>query len=112
MLNFGRWTGVTYSVVAVINTVIQTYTHFLAGFEEGDVFLVNFDFLSGPRIATDPGGAVFDGEGTKSAQLNPVSTHEGLGDLIKNCIHDILDITLVEMRILFGDMLNQLRFDH
>jgi uncharacterized integral membrane protein len=33
-------------------------------------------------------------------------------DLIENRVHDVLDIPLIEVRVVFGDALNEFGFDH
>jgi hypothetical protein len=49
---------------------------------------------------------------TKAAQLDAVTARESSDDLVEDRIDDVLDIPLVEMRVVLGDTLNKLGFDH
>jgi hypothetical protein len=51
-------------------------------------------------------------ECTETAQLDPVAARQRRDDLIENRVHDILDIPLIEMRVVLGDSLNEFGFDH
>jgi hypothetical protein len=48
----------------------------------------------------------------KTTQLDPIATRQGGDDLIENRVYDILDIPLVEVRVVLGDTLNEFGFDH
>jgi len=91
---------------------VQPFPHFLARLEERNALLVDRHVGTGTRITSGPGGAVLDGERTETPQLHPVAARQRRHDLIEDRVHDILDIPLVEMRVVFGDTLNQFGFDH
>jgi hypothetical protein len=55
---------------------------------------------------------MLDRESAKTTQLDPVTARQSGDNLVQNRIHDILDVPLIEMRIVFGDALNKLRLDH
>ena len=55
---------------------------------------------------------MLDRERAKTAQLDAVAARQRSHDLIENRIHDVLDIPLVEMRVVLGDTLNEFGFDH
>src|SRR3981189_3333891 len=40
------------------------------------------------------------------------NSHQRRDDLIENRVHDVLDIPLIEMRVVLGDTLNEFGFDH
>src|SRR4051794_1336260 len=79
---------------------IQPFAHFLAGLEERHAFLIDRHMSAGARIAARTGRPVLHREGAEAAQLNAITARQGGDDLAQNGIHDILDVALVEMRIL------------
>src|SRR5208282_1273542 len=54
-------------------TLVQTFPHFLTGFEKGNCFLIHWHMRSGARIATDSCVPVFHGESPKTAQFDTVA---------------------------------------
>ena len=91
---------------------VEPLTHFLAGLEERYALLIDGDMGAGARIAAGARGAMLDREGTKTAQLDAVTACEGCYDFLENRIHNVLDIPLVQMRVVLGDTLNKFGFDH
>ena len=91
---------------------IQPLAHFLAGLEERNALLVDRDMSAGARIATGACWAVLHRESAEAAQLDAVSARECRYDLLENRIHNVLDIPLVQMRVVLGDTLNKFGFDH
>ena len=91
---------------------VEPLTHFLAGLEERDALLIDWDMGTGARIAPGACGAMLNREGTEAAQLDAVTACEGRYDLFENRIHNVLDIPLVQMRVVLGDTLNKFGFDH
>src|SRR4029077_10303863 len=91
---------------------VEPLAHFLAGLEERHRFLLHRDVGTGARIASSPSRAIFDGESSEAAQLNAVAARHRGDDLAENGIDDVLDVALVEMRVLRGDALHELGFDH
>jgi hypothetical protein len=86
---------------------VQALAHFLAGLEEGDAFLLDGHMLPGPRVAASAGAAILHRKGPKATQLNAISPGERGDDLTQYCVHDILDIALVEVGILSRDALHE-----
>ncbi|MGY4499808.1 hypothetical protein ACVWYH_003739 [Bradyrhizobium sp. GM24.11] len=91
---------------------IQPLAHFLAGLEERNALLIDRDMGAGARIAAGARGAVLHRESTEAAQLDAVAARECRYDLLENRIHNVLDIPLVQMRVVLGDTLNKFGFDH
>src|SRR5665213_4348755 len=91
---------------------VQPLAHFLAGLEERHVFLRHRDLGARAWISSRPRRTVLDRERTKATQLHPVAARHCLGDLLEDRVHYVLDVALVEVRILLGDPLDQFRFDH
>jgi len=56
--------------------------------------------------------AVLDRERAETAQFHPVAARQGGDDFIEDRVHNVLDIPLVEMRVVLGDTLNEFGFDH
>src|SRR6185437_11552409 len=48
----------------------------------------------------------------ETAQLDAVALGHCRGDLAEDCVDDVLDVALIQMRVLGGDVLNQFRLDH
>src|SRR5438105_14079279 len=86
---------------------VQALAHFLACLEERDALLIDRHMRAGARIAAGPCWPMLDRKRAKAAQLDPVATRQGSDDLIENRVHDILDIPLVEVRVVLGDTLNE-----
>src|SRR5581483_6896110 len=64
------------------------------------------------RIAAGASGTMLDRESTKATQLNSVAARHRAGDLAEDGVEDVLDVALIEMRILSGNPLHKLRLDH
>jgi hypothetical protein len=67
---------------------------------------------AGAWIAACARRAVLDRKGAKTAQFNPITARQRSDDFIEDRVHDVLDIPLVEMRIVLGDTLNEFGFNH
>jgi hypothetical protein len=91
---------------------VQALAHFLARLEKRDALLIDRHMRAGARIAAGAGGTMLHRKRTESAELDPVAPRQRSDDLIENRVHNILDIPLVEMRVVLGDALNKLGFDH
>src|SRR5450631_3387567 len=99
--------GVGSSAVAV-----QPFTHFLAGLEKRHALLIDRHMGAGAGVSTGAGRTMLYRERTETAQLYPVAPRQRGNDLIEDRVDYILDIPLVKMRVVLGDTLNKLRFDH
>src|SRR5262249_21132197 len=108
----GRASTNTKSLGALGIIAVEPLAHFLAGLEERDALLIDRHMGAGARIAPGACGAMLDRECTKTAQLHAVAARQGSDDLIENRVHDILDVPLVEVRVVLGNTLNKLGFDH
>ena len=51
-------------------------------------------------------------ERAKTPQLDPIAARERSDDLVQNRVDDVLDVPLIQMRIMLCDALNKLRLDH
>jgi hypothetical protein len=67
---------------------------------------------AGARIAAGTGRAMLHRERAETAQLDTVAARQRCHDLIEDRVHDILDIPLIEVRVVLGDTLNKFGFDH
>src|SRR5204863_3617645 len=92
--------------------LVQPLAHFLAGLEERHGLLIHRHMRTGTRIASRARRTVLDRERPEAAQLDAVAARERRGDLAEHRVDDVLDVALVEMRVLRGDALHQLRLDH
>src|SRR5262245_18190983 len=91
---------------------VEPLAHFLAGLEERHRLLLTRGVGAGARIASAPGRTILDGESSEAAQLDAVAPRHRGDDLAENGVDDVLDVALVEMRVLRGDALHELGFDH
>src|SRR4029453_18567765 len=91
---------------------VQAFAHFLAGLEERHALLVDRHMGAGAWIAPRTGRTVLDRERAETAQFDAVAARQGGDDLVENRVHDILDIPLVEVRVVLGNALNEFGFDH
>jgi hypothetical protein len=71
--------------------------HFLAGLEMGDVLLRHGNHFACARIAAPAGIASLHHKGAEAAKLNPVASCQGISNGSEDRIHDMLDVTLVQM---------------
>jgi len=67
---------------------------------------------AGTGIPAGAGRAMLHREGTETTQLDPVAARERRDDLVEDRVHDILNIPLVEVRVVLGNTLNEFGFDH
>src|SRR5262245_27745712 len=91
---------------------VEPLAHFLAGLEERHRFLVDRHMRAGARIASGAGRPVLDRKRPEAAQLDAVAARHRGDDLAQDGVDDVLHVALVEMRILRGDALDKLGFDH
>src|ERR1700676_2493829 len=91
---------------------VQPFAHFLAGLEDRHTLLIHRHMGAGARIAAGAGRAMLHRKRTETTQLDPIAPRQGRDDLIEDRVHNILDIPLIEVRIVLGDTLNQFGFDH
>jgi hypothetical protein len=85
---------------------IEPLAHFLTRLEERDTLLIDRHVSAGSGIAPGTSRAMLHREGTETAQLDPVAARERSNDFIEDRVHDILNIPLVEVRVVLGDTLN------
>src|SRR6478672_7523428 len=91
---------------------VQPFTHFLARLEERDALLIDRHMRAGARIAAGTGGTMFHRKGAEAAQFDPVAACQRGDDLVEDRVHNVLDVPLIEMRVVLGDTLDEFGFDH
>src|SRR5262245_60340374 len=91
---------------------VKPLAQLLAGLEEGHVFVLHKDRISGARIASLPRRSVLHGESPEATQLDPVPARESARDLIEHDVDDPFNVAMEMMRIGGRHPLNQLRLDH
>ena len=67
---------------------------------------------TGARIASGAGRTMLHRERAEAAQLDPIAPRQRGNDLVQDRVYDVLDIPLVQMRVVLGDTLNKLGFDY
>jgi hypothetical protein len=63
---------------------------------------------AGARITPGACGAVLDGERAKAAQFHTVAAGKRGNNFIEDRVDDVLDVALIEVRVLRGNMLDKL----
>src|SRR5436305_3903674 len=91
---------------------VQPLAHFLAGLEERNALLVDRHMRAGARIAPRARRAVLYRKRAETAQFDAVAARQCGDDFIENGVDDVLDIPLVEVRVVLGDALDEFGFDH
>ncbi len=70
------------------------------------------DGFAGSRVPANAGIAPLDREGTESAQLDALAARHGVNNFIEYRRHNTVYITLDEMRIFLGYLLDEFGSDH
>src|SRR6185437_15670598 len=86
---------------------IEPLAHFLAGLEVRHMLLMNRHLGPGARIAASSRRAFLHRERAEAAQLDAITARHRGDDLAQNGVDDILDIALIKVRVLLGDLLDQ-----
>ena len=91
---------------------VKSLAHFLARFEERDTLLVNGNVGASARIAPGTRRAMLHREGAKTPEFDAFAACKRRHDLLKDRVYDVLDIPLVQVRVVLGNTLNKFGFDH
>ena len=91
---------------------IEPLAHFFTGLEVRRVLLLDRHVSAGARVAAGARWALLHRERTEAAQLDAVAARHCGNDLAQDGVDNVLDVALIKVRILLGDFLDQLRFDH
>jgi hypothetical protein len=91
---------------------VQAFAHFLSGLEKRYALVTDCHMRSSPRVSSRMRWPVLHGKRAETTQLDPIAAGECRGDLAENRVDEFLDVTLVEVRVLHDDALNELRLDH
>ena len=79
---------------------VQALAHFLSGLEEWDALLLHRYVRSGAGIAAGPRRTVLDRKSAEATQFDAVAARHRRDELVDNGIEGVLDIALVQMRVL------------
>ena len=82
---------------------VEPQPHFLAGLEDRDDLFGDRHGFARARIAAGAGIPLLDRERAEAAQFDPVASRQGVGDRVENRVDDVLDVALIQMRVLLGD---------
>lgn len=91
---------------------IDAGAQFLAGLEERDGLGRHFHRLARARVAPFPGIPFSDGEGSKAAQLDPVSAGKRIANFTENDIDHLFHVFVTKVRVLSREFLYELGFKH
>jgi hypothetical protein len=71
------------------------------------VFFINMNGFTRPWVPPNSRIPLLDRKCAKAAQLNPIPLGHRAGDLVKNGIYDPFDVSLVQVRIVIRNLLDQ-----
>jgi hypothetical protein len=91
---------------------IEALVHFSRWLKEPDGFLFDHHNGAGARVAAGMGSPPTRRKYPEAAEFNPVSSALRRVDRAQDRADETLNITLVETRILRGDAVDKLGFDH
>jgi hypothetical protein len=91
---------------------IEPLVHFPRCLKERDGFLFDQHNGAGARVAAGMGSPLAPRKYPEAAEFNAVSSAQRRVDRAQDRVDETLDITLVETRILRGDAVDKLGFDH
>jgi putative oxidoreductase len=91
---------------------IEALSHLLSRFEDRHELLRDLNGFAGTRIAPSTSAALFDREGPEATKLDSTTLCKSITDGIKDRVHDLLDVTLIQMRVLLSEFLDQFGFNH
>src|SRR4051794_13143900 len=91
---------------------VEPLAHLLAGLEERHALLVDRDMRAGARVAAGACRSALYRKGAKAAQLHPIALRQRADDFVEDRVDDVLDVALVEVRVLRRDALYQFGLDH
>jgi hypothetical protein len=86
--------------------------HFPSGLEKRYALVTDRHVRSSPRVSSFVRWPVFHRKRAETTQLGPVAAGERCSDLAENSVDEFLDVTLVELRVLRDNALNEFRLDH
>jgi len=91
---------------------IDELTQFLPRLEKGYGLSRNRHAFPSSGVAALPRVTSLDGKGAKSPEFHPIAARQGCGDLLEDGSHDRLHIVLTQMRIVHGQLRDQLTLRH
>jgi hypothetical protein len=87
---------------------VQPFAHFLAGLEERHRLLLDRHVGAGARITAGARRPMLDRKCPEAAQFDPITAGKSGDDFAEDCIHDVLDVALIQVGILRGYSLDEL----
>jgi hypothetical protein len=92
--------------------MVETLANFLSCFEKRNGLAIHRHIGACAWVTANPRLTILDRESPEAAQLDAVATGERCNDLVEDRVDDSLDITLIEVRVLYSDTLDELGLDH
>ena len=91
---------------------LHRFFQFVTGVKGHHIACLDGNGLAGARVASRAGGAILDRKRAEATQFHAIAGCQRVGDLVQDCIYDIFDIPVIEMRITGRDDLHQFRLYH
>jgi len=91
---------------------IETATHFLPRLEDRDCLFGDGNDFARTRISSRAGTPLPHRKTAEAANLGPATLSQGISNSVEDRIYDLLDVTLIHVRILLTEPLNQFGLDH
>ena len=86
--------------------------HIPARLEHWNNFLGNRHCFARAGVAPHPGIALPHRKCAEAAKLSPSTLGKRARNGIEDCLHDLLDVALIQVGVLLRELLDQLGFDH
>jgi hypothetical protein len=91
---------------------IETPMHLLTSLEDRYSFFRHRHHIAGSRIAARARTALLYRERPETTKLNPVPSCESITDGVEDRVHDLLDVTRIQMWVLLRQLSDQFGFKH
>src|SRR3984957_4716680 len=100
------------TILKRIRVAIETLAHFFSGLEERRQLFSDGNLVARSGIAAGARPTLLRRERAETAQLDALAARERICDLAENCVDDVLNVALIEMRIASRHPLDKFRLDH
>ena len=99
-----QWHPLRFSSCSFLRRWIEAVTHLLACPERRNDLLGDGNGFTRARVTACASLALLDREGAEAAKLNSPALCKSITDRVEDRIDDLLDVTLIQMRVLLGEL--------
>jgi hypothetical protein len=91
---------------------IEAAAHLLASLEDGHNFLCDLNEITRLGIAARASATALHPKRAEATKLDSVASCEGITNGAEDGVHNFLDISLIQVRVLLSESLDEFGFDH